>query len=91
MNASKSHKLSIDQRKSIAVAGVLDVISFDENAVVCETDMGILVMRGAGLNIASLNLDSGSLAVNGSLDSIHYEESRAAGRKAKGAFKKIFK
>jgi len=92
MTISKNHKLTIDQRKNIAVTGVIDVISFDENAVICETDMGVLHMRGAGLNVASLNLDSGSLLINGELDSAHYEESGQNKRqKTKSAFKKIFK
>ncbi|MCL2350678.1 MAG: sporulation protein YabP, partial [Defluviitaleaceae bacterium] len=67
------HKLTVDQRESVAITGVLDVISFDEEQVVCETDMGVLILRGANLHVASLNLEIGSLAIFGEIVSINYE------------------
>ena len=86
------HKLTVDQRESVAVTGVLDVISFDEESVICETDMGVLIMRGSNLHVASLNLDSGSLMIYGELVSINYEAQNVpVGRKTKSMFGKIFK
>ena len=86
------HKLTLDQRESVAITGVLDVISFDDESVICETDMGVLVMRGANLHVASLNLDSGSLMIYGEINSINYEAPNLpVGRKTKSVFGKIFK
>ncbi|MCL2169491.1 MAG: sporulation protein YabP [Defluviitaleaceae bacterium] len=95
MNENKPkgrHKLTVDQRESVAITGVLDVISFDEDSVICETDMGVLIMRGSNLHVASLNLESGTLSVFGEIVSINYEEQAVpAGKKAKSMFGKIFR
>jgi len=92
MNENKRHRLTVDRRESVAITGVLDVISFDEDSVVCETDMGVLTLRGGGLNVASLNLDAGTLALSGEVASINYEAQGAhlKGSK-KGMLGKIFK
>ncbi|MCL2397763.1 MAG: sporulation protein YabP [Defluviitaleaceae bacterium] len=84
------HRLVVDQRESVAITGVLDVVSFDEEQVVCDTDMGVLVLRGANLHVSSLNLDSGSLDIFGEVASINYEEQGPARSKA-SLFGKIFK
>jgi len=70
------HRLTVDARESVAVAGVLDVISFDEDEVICETDLGVLILRGSNLHVASLNLESGSLNLFGQINSINYEDGR---------------
>ena len=91
--ASK-HKLTIEHRENVAVTGVVDVISFDEEQVVCDTDMGVLILRGENLHVNNLNLDSGLLDIFGEIISVNYEEQgRGPGHgKSKGTFLgKIFK
>ncbi|MDR2167696.1 MAG: sporulation protein YabP [Clostridiales bacterium] len=86
------HKLTVDQRENVTVTGVLDVISFDEESVICETDMGVLVMRGTDLHLAGLNLESGSLSIFGEIVSVNYESQGVPGaRKKSSVFGKIFK
>ena len=85
------HKLTVDQRESVVVTGVLDVVSFDEDKVICETDMGVLVMRGANLNVSSLNLEAGSLALTGKIFSLVYEAAGQQKGKKGAVFGKIFK
>jgi sporulation protein YabP len=86
------HKLTVDQRENVAITGVLDVISFDEESVVCETDMGILVLRGVDLHVSSLNLENGTLSIFGEIISINYENQALPGSRKKGSvFGKIFK
>ena len=84
------HRLVAERRESIAISGVVDVISFDEEQVVCETDAGVLVLRGTNLHVASLNLDNGSLDIFGQLDGITYEDDGPQRQKA-SFFGKIFK
>ena len=86
------HKLVVDQRESVAISGVLDVISFDEEQVVCDTDLGVLVLRGTNLHVSSLNLDSGLLDIFGEIVSINYEgQGSGSGRSKSSLFGKIFK
>ena len=85
------HRLTVDQRESVAVTGVLDVISFDEEQVICETDMGVLILRGNNLHVASLNLENGSLDIFGEIVSINYESQGPRPGKKSGMLGKIFK
>lgn len=70
------HKLTLDDRRTLAASGVLEVISFDESAVVLRTSRGTLIIRGEGLHLRTLSLDGGQVAVDGSLEALIYEEPR---------------
>ena len=78
------HKLTIEHRENVTVTGVTDVISFDEEQVICDTDVGVLILRGANLHVSSLNLTSGSLDIFGEIIGINYEDQGPA--KAKSSF-----
>ena len=68
------HAVVLERRESAAISGVLDVISFDDENVVVETEMGVLVLRGTNLHVSRLSLEKGELDVDGELISLHYEE-----------------
>lgn len=87
------HKLTIEHRENVAVTGVVDVISFDEEQVICDTDMGVLILRGVDLHVNNLNLDSGLLDIFGEIVSVNYEDSGASshGKSKSSLFGKIFK
>ncbi|MFO7318699.1 MAG: sporulation protein YabP [Clostridia bacterium] len=90
--ARKRHQLVLKHRKSMAIDGVLNVESFDNHQVLLETDQGVMVIRGEGLHIRELNLEGGSLLVDGFVHSIEYvgDGPRPKG-KAKGLLGKIFR
>ena len=68
------HHLVLEGREHLTVSGVEEVESFDENAIVMVTCQGTLVVRGEGLHIEKLSLDGGDLKVEGSIDSLTYED-----------------
>jgi sporulation protein YabP len=82
------HSIHVSQRELATITGITDVMSFDEESVAAETELGTLVIRGAGLHVKKVNLDSGELIVAGEVDSVTYEETRRGG---KGLFGKIFR
>ena len=43
----KAHKLVINNRKTSMVTGVLDVLAFDLNEILLETEQGMLMVREA--------------------------------------------
>lgn len=69
------HHVALDGRSSLTVSGVEEVESFDENAIVMVTVKGTLVVRGEELHIEKLSLDGGDLRVEGTVDSLTYEDS----------------
>ena len=68
------HHVILEGRSSLTVSGVEEVDSFDENTIVMATVKGTLVVRGEGLHIEKLSLDGGDLKVEGTVDSLTYEE-----------------
>jgi len=79
------HVLSIEGRKKLQLEGVQHVGSFDEQEITLDTNMGFLLLKGEGMHITHLNLDQGSLVVEGLINGLEYIEGRSAkGGKAKG-------
>lgn len=71
---SLKHNIIIENRERTAITGVLDVISFDEDIVVAETEMGVLIIKGENLHVNSLNLEKGDMKLDGTIFSMNYEE-----------------
>lgn len=74
------HKLSIDERKRVNLTGAREVIRFDEELVELDTTLGNLVIQGAGLRLKCLSLTDGAVVVEGTIDSVAYEEPKKRGR-----------
>lgn len=72
------HHIILEGREQLTVSGVEEVESFDENSIVMDTIKGVLIVRGENLHIEKLSLDGGDLKVEGSIDSLTYEERRNA-------------
>lgn len=85
------HQVIMDRRENINITGVLEVISFDEDSIVCETEMGILILRGNGLHVNKLNLDAGELEVDGEIENLGYEDSSLYSKGKSSFLGKIFK
>ena len=68
----KSHTLMLDNRSKLSLTGVEDVSGFNEEAVSVRTTDGTLIIRGSGLHIDKLNLETGDVSVDGSIDSMQY-------------------
>lgn len=86
-----AHKMMLNSRKTCAITGVLDVLSFDVNEVLLETDLGMLMIRGKDLHINRLTLEKGEVDVEGTIDSLTYSETTGYGEKAEGLFSKLFR
>ena len=83
-----AHHVILEGRERLTVSGVEDVESFDESAIVMNTCEGTLVVRGEGLHIEKLSLDGGDLKVEGSVDSLTYED---AGGERGGFLARLFR
>ena len=73
------HQLSLADRKKLTMTGVMEVVSFDDTAVVLETSLGTLVVQGQGLQLKTLSVDGGQVAVEGYVSALLYEEPRQGG------------
>jgi len=85
------HTVMLERRENISVTGVLDVVSFDEETVIVDTELGILILRGVGLHVNRLNLESGELEIDGEIISLNYEDGHSYGKGKPKFLGKIFK
>ncbi|MGI6019662.1 MAG: sporulation protein YabP [Marvinbryantia sp.] len=70
----RAHKVVVAERKSGTVSGISDVLSFDENEIVLDTEMGLLTIKGKDLHISRLSLELGEADMEGKVDSMVYSE-----------------
>ena len=73
------HKLQLNERQQLTMTGVTEVVSFEEHAVVLRTALGTLIVQGRELQLKTLSLEGGQVAVEGSIAALIYEEPRASG------------
>ena len=94
MEEKANHSLLVSGRKHLVLQGVLHVESFDEVEINLETNMGSLILKGEGMHITQLSLETGSLTAEGQFNSFQYFESKGKGRgrgRGKGILSKILK
>ena len=72
-------KLTLSERKDLHMTGVTEIISFDDTGVVVETDLGTLEIQGEGLQLKTLSIDGGQIAVSGHISGLNYQEPRPTG------------
>lgn len=87
----KSHKLVVNNRKTSTVTGVLDVLSFDLNEIMLETEQGMLMVRGNDLHVNRLSLEKGEVDLAGKIDSITYSDVSQKMKQGESFLTKLFK
>ena len=91
INANLNHKIPLTARKTAMITGVLDVLSFDPNEVLLETELGMLMIRGEELHVNRLNLEKGEVDMDGRCDSFVYSERNAYKKEGESLLKKLFR
>jgi sporulation protein YabP len=87
----KPHKLMLTNRKTCNISGVNDVLSFDVNEILLETEQGMLMIKGSELHVSRLSLDKGEVDVDGRIDSFTYSETAGYGAKGESILARLFK
>ena len=70
------HKLSLNERRELTMTGVTEVVSFEEHSIVLHTGLGTLIVQGTDLQLKTLSLEGGEVAVAGTISALIYEEPR---------------
>ena len=82
--------LVLENREKLSVSGVLDVLSFDDQVVIIETELGLLTIKGEDLRINKLSIDTSEVVVEGGIFSMNYSEKEME-KKGGSILGKIFK
>lgn len=80
----------LENREKLSISGVLDVLSFDDQIVILETELGLLTVKGENLKINKLSIDTEEVIVEGDIVNLGYSE-KDIDKKAGGFLEKIFK
>lgn len=87
----KGHKLVVNNRRTSLVTGVNDVLSFDLNEILLETEQGMMMVKGTDLHVNRLSLEKGEVDLSGNIDSISYSEISAGVKKGENLLAKLFR
>ena len=79
----------LENREKLSVTGITDILTFDEDEIVLNTEYGILEITGSDLKVEKLSLDSGEILARGFINSVNYAGDKQ--EKASGFFKSMFK
>ncbi len=86
---SVAHKLVLAGRKTLALTGVKEVISFDAKEVVLDTVQGTLLLRGDEMNVTKLLVEKGEMDLEGRIDSLIYTD-RGGKKRNESLGKRLF-
>ena len=68
----QGHKITINNRNTGIITGVVDVLAFDAEEIILETEMGMLTIKGIELHVNRLTLEKGEVDIDGEIESIQY-------------------
>ncbi len=90
-NTNVIQNLILENRGKLSISGVVDVLSFDDQVVIVETDLGLLTIKGENLRINKLNIDTSETIVEGDISSMTYSENKSVDKGKGSLISKIFK
>ena len=88
---ARPHKLVLQNRYTAALTGICEVVSFDENIVVLDTDMGLLTIKGRELHVTRLTLEKGEADLEGNIDSLVYTSNDSYRRQGQPLLSRLFR
>ena len=90
LSSTVVQNLVLENREKLSVSGVLDVLSFDDQVVIIETELGLLNVKGDNLHINKLSIDTSEVIVEGDIYSMSYSD-KSVDKKGNSLISKIFK
>lgn len=77
----KKSNLLLENRKKLTINGVIEVINFNENQILLNTDVGTMIIKGQELKMNKLDVQNGDVIITGKLDSFVYTSSKSKVKK----------
>ena len=90
VNPNIVQNLVLENRGKLSVSGVNDVLSFDDQVVILETELGLLTVKGENIRINKLSIDTSEVIVEGDISNLSYSDKSSEKNKS-SLMSKIFK
>ena len=91
INNSVIQNLVLENREKLSISGVNDVLSFDDQVVIVETELGLLTIKGESLRINKLSIDTSEVIVEGDISSLVYSDNKNLEKSKGNLISKIFR
>ena len=79
----------LENRKKLTLTGIKDVLSFDDEIVIVESELGLLNIKGADLRVNKISVETGDVIVEWTIRAIEYSDKDLSPKQ--GLMSKIFK
>ncbi|MBL4930629.1 MULTISPECIES: sporulation protein YabP [Clostridium] len=86
----KESSIRLENRKKLALTGVLEVLSFDEEKIELNTNEGLLVIKGQELKMNKLDVENGDVIIAGLIYSMIYS-GKEVKKEKEALLKRLFK
>ena len=90
VNSNIIQNIVLENRKKLSISGVNDVLSFDDQVVIVDTELGLLTVKGENIKITKLSLDTAEVIIEGEISNLSYSQSNQE-KNAGTLLSKIFK
>ena len=74
VNSNIVQNLVLENRGKLSVSGVNDVLSFDDQVVMVDTELGLLTVKGENIRINKLSLDTAEVIIEGDISYLAYSD-----------------
>ena len=90
-NTNIIQNLILENRENLNISGVLDVLSFDDQVVIVETELGLLTIKGNNLRINKLSIDTSEVTIEGEINELTYSDKDLSKKNKSSIIGKLFK
>lgn len=90
LNTNIIQNIILENRKKLSISGVNDVLSFDDQVVMVDTELGLLTVKGENIKITKLSLDTAEVIIEGEISNLSYSQNNQEKNSA-SLLSKIFK
>ena len=90
INTAVIQNLILENRGKLSISGVNDVLSFDDQVVIVETELGLLTVKGENIRVNKLSIDTSEVIVEGTISYLAYSNKEIDKNKS-SIISKIFK
>ena len=91
INTNIIQNLILENRGKLTISGVNDVLSFDDQVVIVDTELGLLTVKGENIRVNKLSIDTSEVILEGEISYLAYSNKEQDKLKEGGILCKIFK
>ncbi len=83
----KNSRAVLENRKTLSLTGIENIVSFDESFVVLDTPDALVTVDGEGLQMIKMDTDSGEVVVVGKINGLVYSDKKQSAKRFGGFFR----